>query len=71
VALLQYGVKSFVVPLTGVEKGMPIPVVDGEDTAYCIRRTYLNDILLRQARSLKRMNIFLIYPNYNSEIYLE
>ncbi|MBT2755719.1 FAD-dependent monooxygenase [Mesobacillus foraminis] len=29
----------------------PIPEVDGEDTAYCIRRTYLDHLLLDYARS--------------------
>ncbi|MFJ5760561.1 NAD(P)/FAD-dependent oxidoreductase [Neobacillus sp. NPDC093182] len=35
----------------------PIPVVDGEDTSYCIRRTYLDDILLRQAGSLENVKV--------------
>ncbi|WP_121613597.1 NAD(P)/FAD-dependent oxidoreductase [Mesobacillus foraminis] len=33
----------------------PIPEVDGEDTAYCIRRTYLDHVLLEHAR--KQANI--------------
>lgn len=36
----------------------PIPKVDGEDTAYCIRRTYLDHILLKQAK--KHRNITVI-----------
>lgn len=35
----------------------PIPIVNGEDTSYCIRRTYLDDILLRQAGSLENVKI--------------
>lgn len=35
----------------------PIPVVDGEDTAYCIRRTYLDDILLRKAGSMEYVTV--------------
>lgn len=35
----------------------PIPKVDGEDTAYCIRRTYLDDILLQHAKSQERITV--------------
>ncbi|RHW43441.1 NAD(P)/FAD-dependent oxidoreductase [Neobacillus notoginsengisoli] len=35
----------------------PIPVVDGEDTAYCIRRTYLDDFLLRRAKSEQNVTV--------------
>ncbi|OIK13492.1 FAD-binding protein [Bacillus sp. MUM 116] len=35
----------------------PIPAVDGEDTAYCIRRTHLDHILLNQAKSYKNINV--------------
>lgn len=35
----------------------PIPVVAGEDTAYCIRRTHLDDILIRKARSIENVTV--------------
>ncbi|MGZ4159318.1 MAG: NAD(P)/FAD-dependent oxidoreductase, partial [Neobacillus sp.] len=35
----------------------PIPVVVGEDTGYCIRRTYLDHILLKQAKSYKNITV--------------
>lgn len=35
----------------------PIPIVYGEDSSYCIRRTYLDDILLRQAGSLENVKV--------------
>ncbi|MED3562546.1 NAD(P)/FAD-dependent oxidoreductase [Bacillus xiapuensis] len=35
----------------------PIPAVDGEDTAYCIRRTHLDHILLNHAKSYKNIKV--------------
>nr|WP_263327731.1 NAD(P)/FAD-dependent oxidoreductase [Neobacillus sp. Marseille-Q6967] len=35
----------------------PIPKVYGEDTAYCIRRTYLDHILLKQAKKHKNITV--------------
>ncbi|WP_160723262.1 NAD(P)/FAD-dependent oxidoreductase [Bacillus sp. USDA818B3_A] len=35
----------------------PIPEVEGEDTAYCIRRTYLDDILLQHAKKQKNITV--------------
>lgn len=35
----------------------PIPVVDGEDTAYCVRRTYLDHALIQQAKSYKNIMV--------------
>ncbi|OCA84123.1 FAD-binding protein [Bacillus sp. FJAT-27225] len=35
----------------------PVPEVDGEETAYCIRRTYLDNILLRKAESYDNVTV--------------